>query len=73
MRGSKLELAARLLGFAEARFSEQAFPRDTYVEVDPEWFMTSLRDHFGEERLADLLADGAAWTEERAIAEAVSV
>ncbi|MBV9103450.1 MAG: hypothetical protein JO060_07645, partial [Candidatus Eremiobacteraeota bacterium] len=67
------ERAARLLGFAEARFRVQAFPRDTYVEVDREWFIGPLRTHFGDVRLAELMADGAAWSEERAVADGLKV
>ena len=71
-RGER-ERAARLLGFAEASFRVQTFPRDTYVEVDPEWFIGPLRSHFSDGRLAELMAEGAAWSEDRAIEEALKV
>jgi hypothetical protein len=68
------ELSARLLGYAEMRFANQSYyPRNTLVEVDPEWFIGPLRPHFGEGELARLMADGASWTEDRAIQEALSV
>jgi predicted ATPase/DNA-binding CsgD family transcriptional regulator len=67
------EVAARLLGYAEARFPTQASPRDTWVEVDPERFIQPLRDRFGDERLADLMAEGAAWSEDHAVEEALTV
>jgi predicted ATPase/DNA-binding SARP family transcriptional activator len=67
------EQAARLIGFAEAKFPEQTLPRDMYVDVEPEWFLGPLRDRFGEARLAELMADGAAWLEGRAIEEALNV
>jgi tetratricopeptide (TPR) repeat protein len=71
-RGAKA-YAARLLGFAEARFAEQTLPRDAFVEVEPEWFLGPLRDHFGEEVLRELMAAGAAWSEDRAIEEALKI
>ncbi|HZV78822.1 MAG TPA: LuxR C-terminal-related transcriptional regulator [Candidatus Binatus sp.] len=58
-------VAAKLIGWAEARF-----PTLAGVEVDLEWFRRPLRDHFGEARFAELMADGGAWPEERAVAEA---
>jgi predicted ATPase/DNA-binding CsgD family transcriptional regulator len=64
------EQAARLLGYAQARFSEQGIPPDAHVEVDPEWFLEPLHDHFGEPRLSELMAEGAAWSEEFALGEA---
>ena len=73
MRRGKSELGARLVGFAEARFKKQTFPRGMYVEVEPEWFIGPLRDHFGEERLAELMADGEAWSEGQAIDEALKI
>jgi predicted ATPase len=68
------ELAARLHGYTEMRFNNQShYPRDTFIEVDPERFIGTLRKHFGEAELTALMADGAAWSEERAIQEALSV
>jgi tetratricopeptide (TPR) repeat protein len=64
---------ARLLGFAEARFAEQTIRRNVWVEVEPECFIEPLRDHFGEERLAELMAEGAAWSQNRAIDEALKI
>ena len=65
--------AARLLGFAEDRFRQLAMPRDFWVEVDPEWFSRPLRVHFDDLALADLMAEGAAWSDDRAIREALIV
>ncbi len=65
--------AARLLGFAEERFSTQAVSRDAFVEVDPEWFLEPLRVHFGEAKLAKLMSEGAAWSEDRAVEEALKI
>lgn len=67
------ELAARLLGFAEAGFQRRGLARDFWVEVEPEWFIRPLRDHFGETKLAELMAEGASWSEDRAIEEALEI
>lgn len=71
MQHGESEPAARLVGFAEARFQEQTLPRGMYVEVEPEWFLGPLRDRFGEAGLAELMAEGAAWSEHQAIEEAL--
>jgi predicted ATPase/DNA-binding CsgD family transcriptional regulator len=70
---AKYDVAARLLGWAEARFPLQAIPRDAIVDVDPQWFILPLRDHFGDVRLAGLMAEGAAWSEDQAIEAALKV
>jgi tetratricopeptide (TPR) repeat protein len=69
----ELERAARLLGYAHARFTEQRIPPNAYVDVDPEWFLGPLRERLGERRLMELMSDGAAWSEERAVDEASHV
>ena len=65
--------ATRLLGYAEAKFRELPIPRNAYVEIDPDWFLNPLRDHFGDVRLAELMAEGAAWSEDQVIEEALKV
>jgi predicted ATPase/DNA-binding CsgD family transcriptional regulator len=72
LRG-RLEIAARLLGYVEMRFPKQAYPPNTVVEVDPQWFIGPLREHFGDSRLAELMAEGATWSEDRAIEAALTV
>lgn len=66
----EFERAARLLGYAHARFTEQRIPANAYVDVDPEWFLRPLRERFGEEPLSKFMAEGAAWSEDRALGEA---
>jgi hypothetical protein len=61
--------AARLLGYVKPRLSGQ----DYVVDVDPEWFLQPLREHFGEHALAELMVEGALWPEGRAIEEASKV
>lgn len=63
------EQAARFLGYANARFSQQRIPPDAWVNVEPKWFRDPLCDHLGEGRLCELMAEGAGWSEDRAIGE----
>jgi predicted ATPase/DNA-binding CsgD family transcriptional regulator len=65
-----LDRAARILGYAHLRFSQQRILPNTLVDVDPEWFLNPLREHLGEDRLAQLMAEGAQWSEEHASDEA---
>ncbi len=67
------DVGARLLGNAESRFREQPVMRDTFVDVDPYYFMKPLLDRFGDVRLAELMAEGAAWSEDQAVEEALKV
>lgn len=71
-RGER-EAAARLLGYAEARFPELPIPRNLHVEVDPKCFIQPLLDYFGDARLAQLMAEGAAWSEDQAVEEALKI
>ncbi len=73
MLRSSYVAAARLLGFAEARFDESPIPRDAYVEIDARWFSEPLLRHFGDAELARLMEEGAALPEDRAIGEALKV
>jgi predicted ATPase/DNA-binding SARP family transcriptional activator len=72
-RRANHDIAARLLGYAEARFPAQTIARDQWVEVDPQWFIQPLRDHFGVARLAELMAEGVAWSEDHAVEEALRI
>ena len=71
--GAEHDLAARLLGNAELRFREQPFPRNAFVDVDPDFFIQPLRDRLGERRVADLMAEGERWSEDRAIDAALKI
>ncbi len=66
----EFDRAAHLLGYANARIAQQRIPPNAYVDVDPEWFLGPLRERFGEQRLVQLMSEGAAWSEERAVDEA---
>ncbi|MBV8344572.1 MAG: hypothetical protein JO190_06220, partial [Candidatus Eremiobacteraeota bacterium] len=65
----RYELAAGLLGYADPRLSQGDF----MLDVDRDWFLQPLRAHFGDTVLAQLMAEGAAWTQARAIEMASAV
>jgi predicted ATPase len=67
------DLAARLFGHVEKRFRDQPFPRNAFVDVNPNFFIRPLRDRFGERRLTELMADGERWSEDQAIDEALKI
>jgi len=70
-RAKKLEQAAMLLGFVEARLSSLGVRRDYTEQQEYERVVVALRIALGE-RLGKLVALGAQWTEEAAVAFAVS-
>lgn len=67
---ARYDLASRLLGFADVNLRNR---QEMLVDVDPDWFLKPLRDQLGEQHLAELMAEGAAWSHERAIEEALTV
>lgn len=73
IREGDFDSAARLLGYAKANFPELMLSRDAYIDMDREWLLQPLRDHFGEDRLARLMAEGAMWSEDQAIEEAFKI
>lgn len=64
--------AALLAGYAEARLRAAEWQRVGYEEQIVERFLESLRARFTEAELARLLDEGAAWSEEEAVARALS-
>ncbi len=66
------ERAALLLGYSEANV-QKFFARNPWVDFDVESFLGPLRERLGEEALAALMAEGAAWPQERAVEEAFKV
>ena len=58
-----------LIAVAEPRLPANAL----HPDVDLEWFLQPLRELFGASTLAELMAEGAAWSQGRAIEEALGV
>jgi predicted ATPase/class 3 adenylate cyclase len=64
------ERAARLMGFADAVYHRMGAARDTTEKWGYEQVASALREKLGEARLKAFAEEGAAWTEDRAAAEA---
>jgi non-specific serine/threonine protein kinase len=65
--------AARLLGYADARFAALGAVREHTEQQEYHKLLAALRDAFGDDALAKLMAEGSAWTEDHAAAEALLV
>jgi predicted ATPase/class 3 adenylate cyclase len=71
-RGDRLR-AARLLGYADARLNGLEALRQYTEQQERDKMFAALRDALGEDQLAKLMAEGATWTEDRAVAEGLAV
>ncbi len=71
-RGDRLR-AARLLGYVDARLSGLEALRQYTEQQEHDKMLAALRDALGEDQLAKLMAEGATWTEDRAVAEGLAI
>lgn len=66
--------AARLFGYAKKIEADRTrMPSNAFLGFDRDWLLGPLRDHHPEERLRGLIAEGATWSEEQGLEEALSV
>jgi predicted ATPase len=65
--------AALLLGYANARLVALDVKRQYTEQQEYDKLLPALRDALGDDELQKLMADGAAWSEDRAVAEALLV
>lgn len=72
VRDRDFERAARLFGFAEKAKADR-LPGNAFVIADSDELLSPLRDHFADERLQALIAEGVIWSEEQGFEEAFSV
>ncbi|MBV9027797.1 MAG: tetratricopeptide repeat protein [Candidatus Eremiobacteraeota bacterium] len=72
LRGD-LPRGARVLGYVDARLTAIEALRQYTEQQERDKVFAALRDTLGEEQLANLMTEGAAWTEDRAVAEALAV
>ncbi|SDR43468.1 transcriptional regulator, LuxR family [Rhizobiales bacterium GAS113] len=71
--GSKAETAARLLGFGVAFYAGGTASRE-FTEISSyERLTAELAKQLPKERVAELMAEGALWSEDRALAVATSI
>ncbi|HKU67559.1 MAG TPA: tetratricopeptide repeat protein [Candidatus Baltobacteraceae bacterium] len=66
------ECAARLLGYVDAQYRDLALQREATEKWGYQKLMTELREKAGDAELQSLCAEGATWTEERAVHEALA-
>ena len=64
--------AARVLGFADAQLSEMGSARDRESMLNRERALAALRERIGDNAVADLIAVGAAMTQDEAVEEALA-
>jgi predicted ATPase/DNA-binding CsgD family transcriptional regulator len=63
--------AGRLLGFVSRQFKAHALQRESTERWGYETLMTALREHLGEAEIERLAAEGAAWSEDQAVEDAL--
>jgi tetratricopeptide (TPR) repeat protein len=63
-------LAARLIGFVDARLSQFECRRQYTDQSEHDRITTALREVLGESNFSRFTTEGAAWSEERAVSEA---
>jgi len=64
---------ARLLGYVDARLAALSAPRELTEEKGYRALVAALTESFGAGGIVELMKDGSAWSEERALAEALLV
>lgn len=65
--------AARLLGYVNAQLTALEAFREYTEQQEYDKMMTALRGAFGDAVLANLMAEGGAWSEDQAVAEAMLI
>ena len=65
--------AARLTGYIDVRFKELGVEREDTARWGDDKLMAALREQLSEDEIAQLAADGAAWSEDQAVEEALKV
>jgi predicted ATPase len=71
--GGDVRRGAQLLGYVDAQYRDLAMQREPTEQWGYDKLMTALRETVTEDEIAKLLAEGAAWSEDRAIEEALKV
>jgi hypothetical protein len=65
--------AARLLGYVDARLAALESPREYTEQHEYDAALAALRAELDREEFSKLLEEGGAWSEDRAVAEALLV
>jgi predicted ATPase/class 3 adenylate cyclase len=71
--GGNARRAAQLLGYVDAQYIALGIARQPTEQWGYDKLMAALRKHLSEDEIAQLAADGAAWSEDQAVEEALKV
>ncbi len=67
------QIAARLLGYVDVQFKELGVTREPTEKWGYEKLMASLREQLSDAEIQKLAPEGAAWSEDQAVEEALKV
>jgi tetratricopeptide (TPR) repeat protein len=71
--GGDTRRGAQLLGQVDAQYSALGYKRETTEQWGYDKLVTALREQLSEDEIAQLAAEGAAWSEDQAVEEALKV
>jgi predicted ATPase len=71
--GTEARRGARLLGYADAQYTALGMQREPTEQWGYDKLVTALRETLSADEIAQLAADGAAWSEDQAVEEALKV
>jgi hypothetical protein len=71
--GGNARRAAQLLGWVDAQYSRLGMERDTTEQWGYDKLTAALHEALSEDAIARLAAEGAAWSEDQAVEEALKV
>jgi hypothetical protein len=71
--GGDARRGAQLLGHVDAQYTALGTQREATEQWGYDKLMATLREQLSEDEIAQLAADGAAWSEDRAVEEALKV
>jgi tetratricopeptide (TPR) repeat protein len=71
--GTDARRAAQLLGYVDAQYTALGAQRETAEQWGYNKLMVSLRETLSADEIAQLAADGAAWSEDQAVEEGLKV
>ena len=66
-------LAARLLGYVDAQFTALGMQRELTEQWGHDKLIATLREQLSEDEIAQLASEGAVWSEDEAVEEALKV
>jgi hypothetical protein len=72
LRGDKRR-SAQLLGYVDAQYTALGMQRETTEQWGYDKLVAALRETLSADEIARLAADGAAWSEDQAVEEALKV